>query len=43
MWVSNIYKISLIYTGEDCMKNFYESLREQLEKIITFKRRKRRV
>ena len=29
-----------VYKGEDCMKNFYKSLREQAMEIINFKRKK---
>ena len=30
-----------IYRGKDCVKKFYESLREHVMKIINFKKKKR--
>ena len=33
----------MMYRGKDCMKNFYESLREYKMEIISFKKKKRKL
>ena len=32
-----------VYIGEDCMKTFYESLRDHAMKIINFKKKKKKL
>ena len=41
MWAfENIENKHILYRGEDCMKNFYESLREHATNIIDFEKKK---
>ena len=36
---NNIQNKCTLYHGEDCMKKFFESLRQQVKKIIDFEKK----